>query len=91
MDVTPIAVVLWGAAALGVIAAVSAVALPRRRSVLFLVAAVLFLPIGVLGILSIGVVFLAAVVACLVESVVARRAHLTAAGRPPADEQQPRS
>ncbi len=72
MNATLLAMVLWGAAAFGVIAAISAITLPRLRRVLFLVAAVLFLPIGVLGILSIGVVFLLAAVACLVAAVLAR-------------------
>jgi hypothetical protein len=41
MNATLLAMVLWGAAALGVVAAISAIALPRLRRVLFIVAAVL--------------------------------------------------
>jgi hypothetical protein len=70
MNATLLAVVLWGAAALGVIAAISAIALPQLRRVLFFVAAVLFLPIGVLGIMSIGAAFLVAAAACLVAAFV---------------------
>ena len=71
MNATLLAMVLWGAAGLGVFAAISAIALPRLRRVLFVVAAVLFLPIGVMGILSIGVVFLVAAAACIVAAVLA--------------------
>jgi hypothetical protein len=72
MNATLLAMVLWGAAALGVIAAIAAIALPRLRRVLFVVAAVLFLPIGVLGIMSIGAVFLVAAGACVVAAVLWR-------------------
>lgn len=71
MNATLLAMVLWGAAALGVVAAISAIVLPQLRRILFVVAAVLFLPIGVLGIMSIGVVFLVAAGACIVAAVLA--------------------
>jgi hypothetical protein len=58
---------------MGVVAAISAIALPRLRTALFVVAAVLFLPIGVLGIMSVGVVFLVAAGACIVAAVLARQ------------------
>lgn len=72
MNATPLAMALWGAAALGVVAAIAAIALRQLRRVLFVVAAVLFLPIGVLGIMSIGAIFLAAATACIVAAVLAR-------------------
>lgn len=60
-----LAVVLWTGALGGVIAVVAAIVLPHRRRAALLVGAALFLPIGVLGILSIGIVFRIAAVACL--------------------------
>ena len=56
---------LWGGALLGVLAVIVAVRRPARRRVALLLAALSFLPIGVLGILSVGAVFLAAAVVCL--------------------------
>ena len=66
---------LWAGAVGGVIAVVVGLAQPSRRRVALILAAVLFLPIGILGILSIGILFLAAALACLIGAV---------AGRPPA-------
>lgn len=60
-----LAVGLWTGALGGVIAVVAAIVLPNRRRAALLVGAALFLPIGVLGILSIGIVFLIAAVACV--------------------------
>ena len=60
-----IASVLWAGAALGVVAVIVAIRHPSRRRVALLLAALLFLPIGVLGILSVGVVFLVAAAVCL--------------------------
>jgi hypothetical protein len=60
-----LAVGLWTGALGGFIAVVAAIALPHRRRAALLVGAALFLPIGVLGILSIGIVFLIAAVACV--------------------------
>ena len=62
---TLIAVALWVGAALGALAVVVAVAVPSKRRVGLLAAALLFLPIGVAGMLSVGVVFLAAAAVCL--------------------------
>ena len=56
---------LWTGAALGVAAAVVAIARPSSRRWALLLAALLFLPIGVFGILSIGAVFLLASALCL--------------------------
>jgi hypothetical protein len=61
-----LAVGLWTGALGGVIAVVAAIVLPHRRRAALLVGAALFLPIGVLGILSIGIVFLIAAVACVI-------------------------
>lgn len=69
MDATPVAVLLWFAAAAGAVAATAAVRLPGLRRVLLVVAAILFLPIGILGILSVGALFLAAAAVCLVAAV----------------------
>ncbi len=52
-------------------AAASAIALPGPRRGGYLIAAVLFLPIGVLGLASVGIVFLAAAAACIVAAVLA--------------------
>lgn len=62
---TLIAVTLWAGAALGVVAVIVAVRRPAQRRLALLLAALLFLPIGVLGILSIGIVFLVAAAVCL--------------------------
>ncbi len=63
---TPIAVALWGMAAAGIGAVAVSIAVPARRRVALVVAACLFLPIGIAGILSIGSLFLLAAVMCLV-------------------------
>jgi hypothetical protein len=60
-----LAIGLWTGAIGGLIAAVFAVVLPHRRRAALLVGAGLFLPIGVLGILLIGIVFLIAAVGCV--------------------------
>ena len=67
-----IAVGLWAGAALGVLAVVVAVATPSKRRVALLAAALLFLPIGVLGILSVGAVFLLAAAVCLLAAAFSR-------------------
>lgn len=67
-----IASVLWAGAALGVVAVIVAITQPSRRRVALLLAALLFLPIGILGILSIGVVFLVAAAVCLMFAVLSR-------------------
>ena len=69
---TLIASALWAAAALGVVSVIVAIRQPSRRRVALLLAALLFLPIGVLGILSIGVVFLVAAAVCLAFAVLGR-------------------
>jgi hypothetical protein len=60
-----LAVGLWTGALAGTIAVAAAVVLPHRRRAALLVSAALFLPIGVLGILSIGIFFLIAAVVCV--------------------------
>ncbi len=60
-----LAMLLWVAAGAGVVAVAVAFARPSLRRPALIVAAMLFLPVGVLGILSIGVVFLAAAATCL--------------------------
>lgn len=62
---TLVAVALWSGAGTGLLAVFAAVARPQQRRTLLLVAALLFLPIGIFGILSIGAVFLLAAVVCL--------------------------
>jgi hypothetical protein len=66
MDMDLFAALLWAAAAGGVVALALAAAMPGRRRTWLLTAGVLFLPIGVLGILSVGIFFLVAAVLCLV-------------------------
>lgn len=63
---TFIAVALWAGAALGLSAVTVAVMRPPKRRRMLLVAALLFLPIGVFGILSIGSIFVVAAVSCAV-------------------------
>ena len=74
---TLIRVAVWAGAALGVLAVIVAVRQPSRRRVALLVAALLFLPIGVLGILSIGIVFLVAAAVCLAFAAFARPSRTT--------------
>lgn len=71
MDVL-IAAGLWAGAALGVVGVAVAVAVPSMRRVALLATGVLLLPIGVLGILSIGAVFLLAAAICLLAAVFGR-------------------
>jgi hypothetical protein len=68
-----LATVLWAAAALGVAAVVGAIVRPHRRRLLLIVAALLFLPIGVLGILSVGAFFLAGALGCLIAAILVER------------------
>lgn len=65
-----IAAALWVGAAAGAAAVVVAIAIPQRRRPALLAAAVLFLPIGIYGILSVGALFLAAALACVIAAVV---------------------
>lgn len=67
-----VATLLWAGAVGGVLAVVVAVMRPGQRRGWLLLAALLFLPIGILGILSIGVFFLVASAACLVGAVMSR-------------------
>lgn len=60
-----LAALLWAGAGGGVIAVVVGLARPARRRPALILAAALFLPIGILGILSIGIVFLVAALLCL--------------------------
>lgn len=69
---TLVASALWGGAALGVVAVIVAIRQPSKRRVGLLLAALLFLPIGVLGVLSVGAVFLVAAAACLAFAVFGR-------------------
>lgn len=77
MNATVLALLLWGLAAAGVVAVVLAVTVPRLRVRLLVAAAVLFLPIGILGILSIGWLFLAAAAGCLAAAVATARRGTT--------------
>ena len=62
-------VVIWFASAIaGVIAALGALAVRRQRASLLVVAGACFAVAGVLGILSIGILFLALSVACFAAS-----------------------
>lgn len=61
-----LAVVVYAAMVTGAVAAVAALAVPRLRRQLFWLAAGMFTVVGVLGILSIGILFLAAAAACVV-------------------------
>lgn len=69
---TLVAVMLWTLAVSGMLAVAVAAARPSKRRVALVAAAVLFLPIGVFGILSVGGIFLAAALVCLVLAVVGR-------------------
>jgi hypothetical protein len=57
-------VVAYGAMAGAVVMVITAIVVPRLRSPLLWVAAGMFTVVGVLGILSIGILFLAAAVVC---------------------------
>jgi len=59
--------VIWWTSATGGLASVAlAVAMPTLRRAALLVASLLFIVAGVLGILSIGIVFIAAAIVCAV-------------------------
>lgn len=77
-----LAVLLWAGAGGGILVVFFAVLHPRRRWRWLLVAALLFLPIGVLGILSVGAYFLLAAALCLAGAIAARSAAARAAERP---------
>ena len=77
-----LAVGLWTGALGGVIAVAVAIVLPRRRRAALLVGAALFLPIGVLGILSIGIFFLIAAVACVTVALLPRSRGTRATSSP---------
>lgn len=66
-------VIFWGSAAAGFASIAVAVGMPSRRRAALLVASLLFLVAGVLGILSIGVVFIVAAIVCAVVAVRAAR------------------
>ncbi len=66
---------LWAGAVAGALAVVVAVGRPDRRRGWLLAAASLFLPIGILGILSIGALFLLAAAACVLGAVRVRPAR----------------
>lgn len=66
---TVVAAGLWSAAAAGVGAVLVAALTPARRRVALIVAACLFLPIGIAGILSIGALFLLAAAVSLIVAV----------------------
>ncbi len=67
-----LAVLLWAGALGGVLVVFFAIMHPSRRWRWLLIAALLFLPVGILGILSIGAYFLIAAAMCLVGAVVSR-------------------
>jgi hypothetical protein len=60
-----LAVGLWTGALAGDIAVIAGALLPHHRRAALLAAAGLFLPIGVMGILSIGILFLIAAAVCV--------------------------
>lgn len=62
--VNTLSVVFYGALLVAVAASVAAVVSPRLRTRLLVLAGVLYTSAGVLGILSIGVIFLGAAVLC---------------------------
>lgn len=68
-----LAVVWWLAVVGGAAALVVAVVSPQRRAVSLWVAAGLWVVPGILGILSIGILFLVAAVACGVAAVMVHR------------------
>ena len=67
-----VAVALWAGALGGLVAIAIAVAKPSKRRVALLVAAFLFLPIGVLGILTVGWIFLALALGCIIAAALSR-------------------
>lgn len=77
MDV--LGVIWWGSAAGALVAVAVAVTTPSRRREALVTAGLLFLVAGVLGILSIGIVFIVAAIVC---GFVAARAATTDGGGP---------
>ncbi|MTV25854.1 hypothetical protein FTX61_10600 [Nitriliruptoraceae bacterium ZYF776] len=71
-----LAVLLWSGAGAGVLVVFFALMHRSRRRIWLLIAALLFLPIGILGILSVGAYFLAAAALCLVGAVLSRPSTL---------------
>lgn len=67
-----LAVLLWAGAFGGILLVLFAIVHPSRRWRWLLIAALLFLPIGILGILSVGAFFLIAAALCLVGAIVSR-------------------
>lgn len=61
-----LSMIWWGSTVVAIAAVAVAAAVPIRRRQALVVAAVMFLVAGVLGILSIGIVFILAAVACAV-------------------------
>jgi hypothetical protein len=72
-----LAMLAWAGAGGSAICVAVALVRPARRRVALVLAAFLLLPIGILGILSIGIFFLAAAVLCLIGAIM---------GRPPAGQ-----
>jgi hypothetical protein len=68
-------VIWWAAVVVGVVSILLAVGLASRRSELLVLAGGSFALAGVLGILSIGVIFLAAAAVCI--AVATRRERIT--------------
>ena len=66
-------VILWGSAAGAVASVAVAVTVASRRRAALLVASLLFLVAGVLGILSIGIVFIGAAIVCAVVALLTPR------------------
>lgn len=66
-------VIWWGSAAGGFVSVAVAVTVPSRRRAALVVASLLFLVAGGLGILSIGIVFIVAASVCAVVAVRAAR------------------
>ncbi len=69
---TLVAALLWTGAALGATSVLVAIRAPRHRRLALIVAALLFLPIGIFGIMSIGAVFIVAAAACVAAAVLVR-------------------
>ena len=72
-------VIFWGFAAGGFASVAVAVGMPPRRRAALLVASLFFLVAGVLGILSIGIVFIVAAIVCV--AVAVRAAKTDGGGR----------
>ena len=67
-----IAVALWAGALGGFVAIAVGVTSPSRRRVALFIAALLFLPIGVLGILTVGWMFLVLALCCTIAAALSR-------------------